>query len=170
MTINTTFVIKFQSDSGSEKDSHLSAEVDARDDGLNGGKTNFAPGDNVYFLLYKSSNVKINSVVTTAGTVLPLDAITVVKTEDVSFVESNTTQTEVPVKGTEIVSTEWMGSSLGAITLQADKTTLKTAVSGIGIATIGYNAEALPYRLTAPNTINGKADFSILVVITGTAF
>ena len=49
-------------------DGHLSAEIDSRPYGLNGGRTQYFPGDTCYVLVYKSANVTIKSThVTGAG-------------------------------------------------------------------------------------------------------
>ncbi len=42
---------------GSGASGHLSAEVDTRAAGLNGGRSSFSPGETVYILIYKSDNV-----------------------------------------------------------------------------------------------------------------
>lgn len=170
MALNATFVVQFAAGetTAAAASNHLSAEIDDRLTGLNAGKKSFAPGDTVWFLIYKGSNVTLDSVITTSGTVTASTPITVEREEEIVFAMTDAGQTEVPVVGA-ITSYEWAGSSLGAVTVQADKTTVKSATSGAGIATIKYNATAIPYKLVAPATINGKTDFSILIVIAGSA-
>ena len=50
---------------------HLSAEIDSRPYGFNGGRTQYFPGDDCYVLVYKSANVEILGTRTTGGTFGP---------------------------------------------------------------------------------------------------
>ena len=56
----------------SSNEGHLSAEVDSRAWGYNGGRSTYYDGDDCYIMVYKSSNVNINDSFTTSGT-LALD-------------------------------------------------------------------------------------------------
>lgn len=63
----------------------------------------------------------------------------------------------------------WYGRSLGALTLQSDKVTVKASSKGVGVAKVSYDALALVYALSSPATLNGETDFSILALIKGSA-
>lgn len=58
---NATVRVQFGDPDGTTT-GHLSAEIDARTDGLNGGKTAFTPGETVYLLVYASANVTVTVV------------------------------------------------------------------------------------------------------------
>lgn len=58
-SLNVTFTI-----SGS---SLLKAEIDARHNGGNAGKTNFKPGDNAAWLLFRGPEVYVDAIITSAG-------------------------------------------------------------------------------------------------------
>ena len=63
----------------------------------------------------------------------------------------------------------WYGRSLGGLTLQSDKVTVKASSKGVAVAKVTYDALALVYALSSPSTLNGETDFSILALIKGTA-
>lgn len=145
---------------------HLSAEIDTRPDGLNGGRSSFSAGEDVYLLVYKSSNVTISQAVASAGSVSSVGSTVVNVEEDVMFEDSETSNIMRPAtRG--ITDTLWLGRSLGALTLQSDKTTVKAAQKGIAVARVTYKTDALVYKLTSPAQLAGLTDFLILVVIQG---
>ena len=166
-TANTTIQVTFGSSSSSAAgtNSVLTAEIDSRTDGLNGGKTSFLPGDSVYFLAYMSSDVQVSSVVTSAGTVAQAGSVMVQKSEDVQFQNTDTASLSFPANS--IVSMTWMGRDLGELTL-VGANSLKAAQSGVGVCRVVTNAPASAYVLTSPPTLNGLTDYSILVLLTGT--
>jgi len=165
---NATIRVMFGSASGGAPTGHLSAEIDARPGGLNGGKTSFNPGETAYLLVYKSSNVVITGVWCSAGSIAPHGSTTVTVTEDVMFEDADRATLHKPVKNA-LASVEWIGRSLGNLTLGADKMTVTADTSGIAVSRVSYEVDALVYALTAPASINGKTDFSILALIKGVA-
>ena len=68
-----------------------------------------------------------------------------------------------------ITQAVWYGRSLGGLTLQSDKVTVKAASKGVGVAKVTYDALALVYALSSPAMLNGETDFSILALIKGAA-
>jgi len=162
-----TIVVQFGNGSGTGSDAtgHLSAEVDSRPDGLNGGKTSFVPGEPVFLLVYKSANVAIQDVATSAGSCVQSGSATVTTTEDVTF--ENTDESSVQRPMLALSAVEWFGRSLGALSVSGDLTGLKAASKGVAVARVTYTAQADVYRLDSPATLNGSADFTILVVFTG---
>lgn len=165
---NATLRVQFGNPDGSEAAGHLSAEVDNRPGGLNGGKTAFQPGETVYILVYKSDNVSINDTVCSAGSLSPQGSVTVSVTEELMFEDSDTATLGKPARSS-LAQAVWYGRSLGNLVLQSDKTTVKAATKGVGVAKVTYDALALVYALSSPATLNGEADFSILALIKGTA-
>lgn len=145
---------------------HLSAEVDTRPNGLNGGKSSFSPGETVYVLVFKTDNVVISETICSAGSLSAQSTTLVPRTEEVMFEDSDTATLSVPVHGA-LTGTTWYGRALGALTVQADRITVKAAVKGVGVAKVTYQALAHLYALSSPVSLNGETDFSILAIIKG---
>lgn len=166
MAVTANITVSFGADAGADGSGHLSAEIDSRDDGLNRGYTSFAPGDKAYFLVFKSDNVEydppiasvLNSI-TSAGT-----GITVSRTEELTFADTDTASLNVPCTGDLEVT--WLGTSLGGLTL-LDPMTVKASAKGVAVASVTYDAAADAYGLQSPSSLNGLTDFSILVYILG---
>jgi hypothetical protein len=166
---NATIRVQFGSPDGQgTSEGHLSAEVDARPQGLNGGKTSFSPGETVYILVYKSDNVSITETICSAGSLSAQGTATVTVTDEMMFEETDNASLSVPARA-GIDSSVWYGRSLGTLTLQSDKVTVKSAVKGVGVAKVTYEAQAQVYALASPAALNGETDFSILALIKGSA-
>lgn len=167
---NATIRVTFGNGASSAPGAHLSAQIDDRVEGLNAGKTSFAPGDQVWFLVYKSDNVQIDDVVPSAGSVDAGAAFAITLDQEVEFADSNTATLQVPAES--ITAIQWYGNSLGTPVLQPDKVTLIAPSKGIAVAKVSSLATAYPYRLTSPASIpdgggNPLYDFSILVLVKG---
>lgn len=145
---------------------HLSAEIDSRADGLNGGVTAFSPGDRVYCLLYKSDNVSISEVICSAGSFTAQGSEVISLTEELAFEDSDTASLRRPARD-DLAQTAWYGRDLGQLRLQADHMTLKAATAGVAVVKVTYDALALVYELASPATLNGEDDFNILVLVKG---
>ena len=171
MSDAATIVVQFGVAPGADAGAvgHLSAEVDAREDGLNGGQVEFAPGAQVYILVYRTANVTITGVEVSAGTISAQGATLVNIEEELSFEDANSATLQKPAAGGALQSAEWLGAELGALTLQADKLTVHAAAKGTAVCRAGYTAEPDVYRLQAPASINGSANFPILVLFKGVA-
>jgi len=164
---NTTIKRQFGSASGTTSASeHLSADVDSRPTGLNAGKTSFAPGDDVYILVYKSDNVVITGTVSSAGSIAASGSASVEITQELTFEDSNAASLDVPAAG-GITSVQWFGRSLGSVAVGGDKLTCTASSSGVAVASVTYTATAHVYKLSTPPSINGLTDYSILVLIQG---
>lgn len=164
MAITANLTVTF----GEEKQAdnqHLSAEIDSREDGLNDGETNFMPGDTAWFLVYKSDNVAIDKVENSAGTISLGASVSVEKTEDLMF--SNTDSATISVPTNALTSSVWLGNSLGTAALQSDQTTIKIASKGVGVLRVTYSATAQPYSIKSPATLAGYDNYAINIVITG---
>ena len=84
------------------------------------------------------------------------------------FEDADTANLGKPAR-TGISQTVWYGRSLGNLSLQSDKVTVKASAKGVGVARVTYDALARVYALSSPSTLNGETDFSILALIKGTA-
>jgi hypothetical protein len=165
-TNNASVVVQFGSASNSSTDtSHLSAEIDNRVGGLNGGKTSFQPGDSVAILVFKTNDVVISKVATSSGSIGFTSNIVVVKEEVLTFANTRGSNISLPAIGGALQSIEWMGNDLGNIALTGTRAVC--AVSGVGVAKVTYSAYADVYTLSSPSTLNGSTDYSIVAVIAG---
>jgi hypothetical protein len=164
---NATIRVQFGNPDGSGAEGHLSAEVDTRPDGMNGGRSSFSPGETVYLLVYKTDNVSITDTICSAGSLSSNGTTSVTVTEEVMFEDSENASLPKPASGA--VSVVWQGRSLGSLTLQSDKLTVKAGAKGVAVAKVTYTAQARVYALSSPSSINGETDFSILALIKGSA-
>ncbi|MDO9189985.1 MAG: hypothetical protein Q7U24_08945 [Sulfurimicrobium sp.] len=165
---NATIRVQFGNPDGSEALGHLSAEIDTRPGGLNGGRTAFSPGETAYILVYKSDNVRITDTICSAGSLSAQGTTVVTVTEELMFEDADTATLGKPARSS-ISQSVWYGRSLGGLTLQSDKVTVKASSKGVAVAKVAYDALALVYALSSPATLNGETDFSILALIKGTA-
>lgn len=167
---NATIRVTFGNGSSSAPGAHLSAEIDDRASGLNAGKTSFAPGDAVWFLVYKSDNVQIDDVVPSAGSVEAGAPFAITLEQEVEFSDTNSGTIQVPAES--ITAVLWYGNSLGDPVLQSDKTTLIVPTKGVGVCKVTSIATAYPYKLLSPASVpaaDGSPlyDFSIIVLVKG---
>lgn len=165
---NATIRVQFGNPDGSVAEGQLSAEIDTRPGGLNGGRSSFSPGETAYILVYKSDNVSITDTICSAGSLSAQGSAVVTVTEELMFEDSDTATLGKPVRST-ITQSVWYGRSLGGLTLQSDKVTVKASTKGVGVAKVTYDALAMAYALSSPAALNGETDFSILALIKGSA-
>lgn len=168
---NATIRVQFgnpDSVNGSSTAGQLSAEVDTRSDGLNGGRSAFNPGETVYILIYKTDNVSVTDTLCSAGSLTAQGTALVTVSEELMFEETDTATLGKPARSS-LAGTVWYGRELGTLTLQADKVTVRATSKGVAVARVSYEALALVYALTSPATLNGETDFSILALIKGAA-
>lgn len=105
-TLNVSFDSEAASVSG-----NLKLEIDDRPTGGNKGNTSFKPGDDVYYLQFKDSNVSITAHVATAGGTAMDGSVSGLKTidEPITFSNSDTSSLGYPPDGA--VTMEWLGKS-----------------------------------------------------------
>lgn len=170
----TTQVVQFGTGSDDPyANLHLSAEIDDRDNGLNNGDTDFAPGDSAYFLIYKSSSITLSLPVASAGEVSYQGTTTVRKEDFVTF--ANEPEGSIEVPASSIASREWIGNSLGDSELVNETTLrLKEVPEGIyaGVLKVTYDAIATVGKLNSKPFADANpdlTDFEIVVVVVGTA-
>lgn len=164
MAVTATILVDFGADGAGDAAGHLSAELDDRPDGLNGGLTSFQPGDTAYFFVFASSNVTHGDPIPSAGTVAPATIGVVTRAETVTFANTNTAT--LPVPALAITDYAWMGTDLGAITL-TDEMTVTAASSGVAVCQVTYTTQPDAYGLASPSSLNGLTEFDILVYVRG---
>lgn len=163
--VSATIQVAFgDADAAAAVGAHLSAAIDDRAGGLNGGDTAFAPGDTAYFLVWKSANVTCDTPRTSAGSIVGASPGVVQREQDVQFADTDEATLAVPATG--IVSVTWLGRSLGSLQLQGEMT-LKASAKGVAVARVTYNTAPSAHGLVSPLTLAGLTDFSILVYILG---
>lgn len=165
--VKTTLIVRFGEAASGSGSGHLSAEVDGRADGLNNGKTSFAPGDAVHFLVYHSANVRITDVIASAGSIFQGPSQNVKQTEFVTFENERTGNLNKPASGALKVT--WYGRSLGGVSLGDDQVTLTASQPGVAVAKMEYTALARSYRLSSPLELNGEKEFEVAIIIIGEA-
>ena len=165
----TSIVVSFgnQSAAATAANAHLSAQIDSRPTGLNGGVTSFNPGDTAWFLIFMSDNVALDGApVASAGTIgggQLVSGITI--SEQLTFANVNTASLSVPA--TSISATKWLGTSLGSLTLTGNNSTVQSDQTGVAVAKVDFLADALAYSITAPTVLDGETAFGIVLVING---
>lgn len=162
--ITTSLVINF--DAG-DSDAILTAEVDGFTNGLNNGNTQFVPGDTPGFLIYKSSNVVIDSITPSAGTISNLGSGFTPAGElqdDLIFTDKQTAPPSKPIFGG--FSSVWLGNNLGAPTYT--ETLVKVPNAGVGVLRINYLSFYTKHRLTnVPTVLSGETEYSVVIYIVG---
>lgn len=154
-TLNVTFDDK----STTAAEGQLKLEIDDREDGPNGGDTSFQPGDDVYYLMFKDSNITVLEHFSTAGGISSGGTnYTKSVVEYVNFNNSDSSSLGYPPNGS--VTLEWLGrcteiTSTGSTRSNSalpvrTKSSLKMAgnknVAGILKAT--YTSIGSSYKLT----------------------
>lgn len=160
--VTATLVVNFD---GGSNGGHLSAEVDARPDGYNTGRTSFVSGDEPAFLVFMSSDVTVDSIEPSAGSIEALGTGVMEVSEDLSFADVAEADLSKPFYNG--MSAKWLGNNLGVPTISENKVTIPAA--GVGVLRVTYNALFTAHRIAdVPYPLNGERTFPVLVVISGT--
>lgn len=167
-TVTTSIVVQFTTTTGTS--GVLVLEVDDRavtDGGLNGGKSSFLPGDDVYLLMYKGSNVTIDALLTSLGAIYTGVSVTVQKTEDITFAGETEASLKYPTNA--LTSYTWLGRNNGNVTLVGDNTLkIPAPATGdypVGICRVVYNTQGVVQKLVHSDP--GFSDYGIVVFVAG---
>lgn len=162
MTVTASLVVRL---GGDEDQGLLKAEIDAREDGFNGGDTNFVPGDAVHYLVYRGAGTVLTRHESTLGAISSLGTHGREVEEVVSFADERRASLSYPVKSGLTVN--WMGAAPGSAQLRGDNELVLPA-AGVGIATVTYQTTFQAFRLAnLPGTVNGKSTYSVLILLIG---
>ncbi|WP_157314555.1 hypothetical protein [Chitinibacter sp. GC72] len=161
--ITTSITIQFGD--GSAQSGSLSAEIDNRSDGLNGGRSQFAPDEVVWFLVYPGPNVQYSPPILSDGELLQGSEVNVPQEETLTFANSRETRLAKPAIAMPALT--WFGTALGAATLGADGSTITCANAGVAVAKAAYQSRAYSWGIKAPRTSGGSKVYSIAVYIEG---
>jgi len=165
--VTTSLVVSLTSDSVADA-SIYKAEFDSRtagEGGLNNGDTSFSPGDNLGFLLYRSSNINDAATIITPslGSIISLNNGSRAITEFIKFTNTKEVAPQYPIAGNFTYT--WMGNNLGAVS-QVNDRKLTIPADGVGVAKITYTTTFKQYKLT--NTkIPGEDEYDVLIYIAG---
>lgn len=164
--VTATVTIQFTGNNGK-----LSAEVDSRADGPNNGKTSFSPGDDVYLLVRRSSDVSVAGyaslgTVTKVGNVLGID-----ERQVLTF--PRTRAAELSQEPSGAVNILWLGNGLGGHNVKGTTLSLTdeydTSNPPVGVAIATYESSGESWKLSnLPSTVSGKSSYEVLVVLVGT--
>lgn len=168
MSNEVTTTVQLTFGSGDSNKGHLSAEVDNRPGGLNGGKTKFSGGEPVYVLLYKSRNVSITQKLVSAGSIYPGQNQLIDMEEIITFQNKREASLSKPVSG--MLDVTWLGNSLGWLTVDVDQTTVNASGAGVAVAKVSYKTEAQSYRISTPRSVNGETNYSLIFFAAGVVY
>lgn len=169
-TKNYTTSVTVNFSTSSDDADILKAEVDGREDGLNGGLSNFIPGvDAPYILVFKSSPVTIDSVDQSAGSMIDrgVNAGESFLVEDyITLADERESTLSYPVSSGW--TAKWVGRAGG--TISHTETTVYVPENTVGVIKVSYTANYRAYQLTGiPSTLSGETEFPVVVYITGSA-
>lgn len=140
--VTASLTINFDAGKGSNQ---FLVEVDDRDNGPNGGRTSFNPGDTVYLLLYASDNISQIRQFVTSGSLAVGGQVIVDKEEIISFAQEREASARYPViPGT--ASYQWYGPAPTGITVQGS--TFVTPGDSFAIGKVTYKSRATQYILS----------------------
>lgn len=131
-------------------------------DGDGNVKTQFNPGDSVYFILhYDSSKVTVSAIAASAGDVVSEGSVTRTVTDRLSFTNIDDAVDLSHIPNTTL-SADWFGNEPG-ITRDGISVTADTAPA---IGDIKYNYVADGYRFDPPDMdLGDDDDFPVLIVV-----
>lgn len=167
VAVTTTVVVDFQSAAGADASSVLVGEVDSREEGFNGGRTSFGPGDRPYVLVFKTADVTLTGVLVSTGSIHAEGSGLYEVTEDLIFGASKSASLSKPAPS-GLKEVKWLGNNLGGITL-ANENEASVLSDQPGVARVKYDSPFLTYRIsnvTVP--LNGETAFPVVVLLRGT--
>ena len=154
-TVTASIVIEFdQGDAGGT----LVLEVDSRADGLNGGNTSFAPGATPYLLLFRSSNVVIDKLAVSEGSLVVVGSDVAVPSDEwLTYANVVSANPKYPVSGGVITDSAGLvgtpAISEGAVSFLTPQ---------IGVARLEYTAYATAYKLAG-----ASGDRPVVIYVAG---
>lgn len=161
--VTATLVVNFGG--ANEGAGGLSIELDARPAGYNAGRSSFGAGDNPAFLVFATSDVTIDALEASAGSIALIGGGTMTIEEDLQFADVAEASLSRPFYNG--FNYKWLGNNLGAPLLNESQ--VRIAVPGVGVLRISYETYFIAYRLNGvPVPLNSETSFPVLVVATGT--
>lgn len=153
-SITTHVVVEFGATDASP---NVILEVDSREDGYNGGKTSFQPGDAAYLLLFEPDGWSESYRAVSAGSISYVGETVVDKEDFLTFIDDETASLQYPLFGTPTFT--WLGANLGVVSVANGVCSLPPRtydpVDGfspahrVGIARVNYKAKAKVYSISS---------------------
>ena len=163
-----SLVVQFGSEEAAQY--MLQAEVDGRDasdGGLNKGKTNFIPGDEVYFLVYKSTELGtpvLSHTLPSPGTVTSAGSGSIEVDEFVTFANATEASLPHPANNGAVSISLMPGSTAPGLKQLGDK--LVTSEPALAVVRVTYTSNYLAYRISGvPETLDGHTSFPVVIMI-----
>ena len=167
--ITTSIVIQFTQ---GDEDAILTAQVDSREDGRNGGNTNFFPGQVVYYLITKTDNVRVTKQTASAGYISFVENSIEDVEEFLTFANESEASTSNPIYGS--YSTKWLGRVPNATLVKSSPTTFRlqssdgSAVDAVAVLKINYKVLHIVYKLSGlGSTLSGESSYEVVISIIG---
>lgn len=168
--ITTSFTVSFTS---SDANGILIAEVDNRDvaDGGLNSKTSFAPGDTVFYLIFKGPGVVVNDQYHSWGQHVAVSTgLDIPQEEILTFMTPDEISQTVKYPVDTIDSWEWIGNSaLGTPKFNGQEISVNQpndTTYAVGILKVNYTAKADAYKLT--HSPLGYTEYEIATLVVGT--
>lgn len=167
--ITTSLVVSFSNNADS--DSVLSAEVDSRDDGYNNGNTDFLPGQEVFYLITKTTDVTLLNQVTSTGSVEFIDNSTEDKEEFLTFANESEASVSTPISGE--YETKWLGNVPQGELVKTSELTFSIQKDGqpvesVAVLKITYKTLHQVWKLKGVSAIlNGESNYEVVIMIFG---
>ena len=131
-------------------------EVDNRTvGGLNGGKTVFSPGDQIWLLVYMGPGVSVVSAHCSSGAIYQGGSTYVQLEQDLYFTDVGSTAgiAFLAKPALQLLNYTWVGNSLGTLTLQPDMRTVIASTTGTAICRVAYVANAFIWQMQTPTSL-----------------
>lgn len=122
-------------------DGSLNLDLDSE---MNDDKTQFLYGVKAYFRVFKYPIDMVVELIKSDGTLAEEGSGVSEEEEMVMFVNTDTSSINKPLKS--IVSYEWFGTSLGAIS--AEGNVIKSSISGVGVLKLTYESDFNRHSIT----------------------
>lgn len=153
-------------DVGNDLGAVLMVELDSREDGLNGGRTSFLPGEQPGFLIFKGDDVTVSGVRPSAGNIADIEDGTIAETELLHFADTQEATLKRPALA-GLTSYKWLGNDLGVPVVQ-DQIKVVVPLAGVGVLQVTYDSAFDARRLSGLGvTLNGESEFEVLVLVEG---
>jgi hypothetical protein len=181
-SVTASIVVQFGDEATAAAGYFLTAEIDSRPEGKNGGRTSFLPGQTAYFLVYASPELTVTGLATytPTGGANPInlgsgaepnggDAYIEVE-EFLTFAnssEANLSKLPDAQSNDLVITVVGSNGALGTRTVTGTKVYYPTPVTAVLKAT--YTTKARVWSLSSPQSMAGLTTFPIVAVMTGTA-
>jgi len=161
---NTSLTITFVTE---EKNLENNASIQARlDDEYNKDEegeaiNQFLYGSKAYYQVFTSPEDLVLTQVQSDGTISPEGSGTAEIEEFIHFVDSYESNVTYPVRS--IISSEWLGTNLGAVSVEGDK--IKSSQKGVGVLKITYSAYFRRFALSL--STRDEEVYYVMIYISG---